>query len=149
MKALLLSALTLAGLPLLAQTSTTSSTTSTTTTAPAAQAAPGARTPQAMMTQVLSVLTPAEKDQLMAAQQKAVLDNPNLQTEAMDLGQKNMALQSGTATEADKQAFQKQAEAYANKVRAATIKADPTVEPIIVKVEAQLHKLRAEYQAGH
>jgi hypothetical protein len=150
MKALLLSALTLAGLPLLAQTSTTSSTTSTsTTTAPASQAAPAEHSPQAMMAQVMSVLSPAEKDQLMSARTKAMTDNPKLQTEEMDLMQKGMALQSGSATPADQEAFRTSIKSHADKVRAAMIKADPTIEPILQKVEAQAAKLRAEYQSSH
>jgi hypothetical protein len=147
MKALLLTALTLAGLPLLAQTSTTSSTTTTTTaptTAPSAQTPPS---PGSMMSQVMSVLSPAEKDQLMAARQKAMTDNPNLQTEEMDLMQKGMSLQAGTATDADKDAFRTEIKAHADKVRAAMIAADPTITPVLQKVEAEAAKLRAEYQS--
>jgi hypothetical protein len=97
------------------------------------------------MEQVMSVLTPAEKTQLSAAREKALTDNPNLQTEAMDLMQKGMALQGGTATDADKESFRAAATAYGAKVRAAMVKADPTVEPILAKVEAEEAKLRAEY----
>ena len=152
MKALLLTALTLVGLPLLAQTSSTTSTTSTTTTsttAPTAPTPPPAppQSQQQMMEQVMSTLTPAERDQLMAARQKAITDNPNLQTEGMDLMQKGMALQAGTATDADKAAFRTAAMAYGEEVRAAMIKADPAVAPLLAKVEAEGAKLRAEY--GH
>jgi hypothetical protein len=145
MKALLLSALTLAGLPLLAQTSTTTST--TTTTAPSAQAPATSPSPNSMMAQVMSVLSPAEKDQLMAARQKAMTNNPNLQTEEMDLMQKGMALQAGTATDADKDAFRTEIKAHADKVRAAMVAADPTITPVLQKVEAEAAKLRAQYQS--
>jgi hypothetical protein len=148
MKALLLVAISLTGLPLLAQTPTP-----TPPAPPAAPTAPPAAQPpaggEAMMSQLMSSLTPAEQTQLKAAQQKAILDNPNLQTEAMDLMQKNMALQSGTASDADRQAFRTQALAYAAKVRAAMVKADPTIEPVLRKVEAEEAKLRAEYAPSH
>lgn len=144
MKALLLSALTLAGLPLLAQTSTTTTSTTTSTTPSAAQ--PSA---QSAMAQVMSVLSPAEQTQLGAARQKAMVDNPNLQTEGITLMQKRMALESGTATDADKVAFQKQAQAYSNEVHTAMVKADPTIEPVLQKLEAQAAKLRAQYEGSH
>jgi hypothetical protein len=146
MKALLFSVFTLAGLPLLAQTSTTttSSTSSTTTTPSQVQAPPSQ---SAMMAEVMSTLTPTEKNQLMTARQKALTDNPELQTKGMDLMQKGMALQSGTATDADKQAFRTEATAYGAEVRTAMVKADPAVGPILQKVEAQEVKMRAEY--GH
>ena len=148
MKALLLSAFTLATLPLLAQTSTTTSSTTTTTgTPPPAAAAPPSQ--GAMLAQVMSVLTPAEQTQLMSARQKAMADNPDLQTEGMSLMQKGMALQAGTATDADRQGFRTAAMAYGEKVRAAMVKADPTVSPLLQKVEAQELKLRSEYSASH
>jgi Spy/CpxP family protein refolding chaperone len=149
MKALLLTALTLVGLPLLAQTSSTTSTSSTTTTSTTAPTAPTAppQSQQQMMEQVMSTLTPAERDELMAARQKAITDNPNLQTEGSNLALKGMALQSGTATDADKQAFRTAIMAYGEEVRSAMIKADPAVAPLLAKVEAEGAKLRAEY--GH
>jgi hypothetical protein len=141
MKALLLPVIFLAGLPLIAQTSTLA--------APAPPVTPPAQMPPASsgasrMSQVMSTLTPAEQNQLKAAQEKAILDNPNLQTEGMDLMQKRMALQSGTATDADRQAFRTQAMAFASQVRAAMVKADPTIEPVLQKVEAEEARLSAE-----
>lgn len=144
MKALLLSALTLAGLPLLAQTSTTTTSTTTSTAPSAAQ--PSA---QSAMAQVMSVLSPAEQTQLGTARQKAMTDNPNLQTEGITLMQKRMALESGTATAADKLAFQKEAQTYSTEVHAAMLKADPTIEPVLQKLEAQAAKLRAQYEGSH
>jgi hypothetical protein len=146
MKALLFTALTLVGLPLLAQTSSTTSTTSTTTTGTPAPAAPSAPpSQQQMMEQVMSTLTPAERDQLSAARSKAIADNPNLESEGMDLAQKGMALQGGTPTDADKQAFRTAAMAYGEEVRADMIKADPTIAPVLAKLKAAEMKLRAEY----
>jgi hypothetical protein len=39
--------------------------------------------------------------------------------------------------------------AHGDKVRAAMIKEDPAVEPIIIKVETQVAKIKAEFQAAH
>ena len=142
MKLLLTSALALFTLPVLAQTPA----------APAASAppsAPAAPPPSAasMADQVTSVLTPAEKTQLTDVRTKAMAANPDLQTQQMDLMQKVAAMQEGSATDADKTALRGEAMQFQQKVRAAMVKIDPTVEPVLEKVEAQVAKLRAQYQA--
>ena len=100
-----------------------------------------------MMQDATATLTPAEKTQLSDARLKAMAQNPDLQTEEMDLMQKMLALQQGDVTDADKQALRDAMRAHGDKVRAAMIKVDPTVEAVIQKVEAQVEKLRAQYQA--
>jgi hypothetical protein len=147
MKSLLASTLVLIGLPLCAQTDTTPPS----STAPAADApAPApAPSPGSMMSQVTATLTPEEKTQLMNTRMKTMQDNPDLQKEEMDLMQKGMAMQGTEMTDADKMAFRDEIKAHADKVRAAMIKEDPTIEPIILKVEAQIAKLKAQFQAEH
>ena len=98
--------------------------------------------------QAMATLTPDEKTEVTSAREKAMAANPALQTEEMDLMQKVMALQSGEA-DVDRQALGVEMRAHAQKVRAAMIQADPAVQAIIVKIEAQVAKLRAEAQAGH
>ena len=100
-----------------------------------------------MAEQVTSVLTPAEKTQLTDVRTKAMAANPDLQAEQTELMQKVVALQSGSATDADRTALHAEAMQFQQKVRAAMVKVDPTVEPILEKIEAQIAKLRAEYQA--
>ncbi len=151
MKPLLAAALALIAGPLLAQTSTTTTSTSTTTTTPSASAPPAGRTPDlgnyaAALQQATSTLTPAEKTELTTAREKAMTD-PSLQAEEMDLMQKIMAMQSGDST-VDRQALGQEMRAHGDKVRTAMIKADPGVEPIIAKVEAQVAKLKADAQAA-
>ncbi len=99
-----------------------------------------------MADQVTSTLTPAEKTQLMDVRMKAMAANPDLQSEEMGLMQKGMALQSGGATDADKAAFRDAIKQHADKVRAAMVKVDPTIEPVLAKIEAQIAKMRSEYQ---
>ncbi len=137
---MLASVLALFTLPLLAQTTPPPSD-------PGA-GAPSAPPPNAsaMADQVTSTLTPAEKTQLMDVRMKAMAANPDLQSEEMGLMQKGMALQSGGATDADKAAFRDAIKQHADKVRAAMVKVDPTIEPVLAKIEAQIAKMRSEYQ---
>ena len=161
MKPLLAAALALAALPLVAQTSTTStSTSSTTTTAPAVPPSAAATAPSApgggegggyaaVMQQATATLTPEEKTELQSARTKAIAADPTLQTEEMDLMQKVMAMQSGDSAGVDRQELGDEMRSHGEKVKAAMIKADPGVQPIIAKVEAQMAKLKAEYQTAH
>ena len=82
-----------------------------------------------MMEQATATLTPAEKDQLNDARVKAMAQNPELQTEEMDLMQKMMTLQQGDATDADKQALREAMRAHGDKVRAAMRSAVETACP--------------------
>jgi hypothetical protein len=146
MKALLFSALIgLGATQLTAQTSTSTSTTTTTTSpAPAPVATPSAPSP--MMERMLSTLTPDEKNQIINARTKAMADNPGLQTDQMSLMEKGMMLQSDSATPEDKAAFRTAVKDYSEKLRAAMLKADPTIEPILNKLEAEGAKMRAGAQ---
>jgi hypothetical protein len=152
MKALPLFAWIVLGLaPVSAQTSSsTTSTTTTTTTAPTPIPAP-VTTPSApnpLMERMLSSLTPAEKDQIIAARTKAMADNPGLQTEEMGLMEKGMMLQSDSTTPEDREEFRSAMKDHVQKVRAAMLKADPTIQPILTKLEAQGAKMRAEQQGS-
>jgi hypothetical protein len=154
MKFLLPAAIVCCSLPLFAQTAiaqtgdtTSSSTTTTTAPAPApaaAAAAPSSGNP--MMDRVLSSLTPEEKNQIIAARTKAMTDNPDLQTAEMSLMEKGLMLRSDSATEADKQAFRAAIKDHVEKVRAAMLKADPTIQPILTKLEAEAAKVQAAAQ---
>jgi Spy/CpxP family protein refolding chaperone len=145
MKPLLAPALALLTLPLFAQTPAPTTTAPATTTATPPPTGGGYAQ---MMEQATSTLTPQEKEQLTAARTKAMAQNPDLQTEEMDLMQKVMTIQQGgDVTDADKQALRAAMRAHGDKVRAAMIKVDPAVEAVIKKVEAEVEKLRAEAQA--
>jgi hypothetical protein len=146
MKLLPAFALTLITLPILAQTPAAPPDAAPPAASPSAPAAPPPNA-SSMADQVTSVLTPAEKTQLTDVRTKAMAANPDLQAQQMDLMQKVAALQGGTATDADKTALRGEAMQFQQKVRAAMVKIDPTVEPVLEKVEAQIAKLRAQYQA--
>jgi hypothetical protein len=151
MKSLLASTLVLLALPLCAQTGTTTPPADTAAAPASAPATPPPHpaTPSAMMDQVMATLTPGEKTHLMDTRTKTMQNHPELQKEELDLIQKSMSMQGTELTDADKMAFRDEVRTHADKVRAAMIKDDPSVEPIIQKVEAQIQKLRAEYQAAH
>ena len=67
----------------------------------------------------MNVLTPEERDQLKSAHDAALAANPALDAEFKDLQEKQKALQE--------------------KIKAAMIKADPSVAPILAKMEAAHH----------
>jgi hypothetical protein len=144
MKLSLASILVLIAVPVLAQTPAAPA-----DSAPPAQ--PGGATPppgaSAMGDKLTSTLTPEEKQQLLDDKTKVMAANPDLQSEQMDLMQQGMALQDGSATEEDKQALKEQFKTYVAKVRAAMIKLDPSIEPVLKKVEAQGAQIRMQHSA--
>jgi hypothetical protein len=150
MKSLLFSAIAFCSLPLLAQTaattSTSTSTTTTTTPEPAPVTAPPVTNP--MMQRMLSSLTPDEQNQIIAARTKAMADNPGLETDEMSLMEKGMMLHSDSATEEDKQAFRAELKDHVQKVRDAMLKADPSIQPILAKLEAATAAMQAQHQAA-
>ena len=140
MKAFLLAILPgLSVLPLYAQTATTTTTTTTSSTAAAPAPAPVLTppAPNPMMERMLSSLTPEEKNQILSARTKALADNPGLQTDEMGLMEKGLMLQSGAATDSDKEAFRAALKDYRVKLQAAMLKADPTIQPVLDKIEAE------------
>jgi len=144
MKSLLAAALVFLSLPLLAQTD---SSTPPPAPPPGSGGGQGANY-AAMIEQATSTLTPEEKTELQTARQKAMAANPDLQAEEMGLMQKVLAMQSGSANDDDRHALGDEMRAHGDKVRAAMIKEDPNVQPIIVKVETQVAKIKAELQAA-
>ncbi len=86
-----------------------------------------------------SVLTPDEKAQLKTAREKAFAADPSLQTEQENLKTQFEALKGegkGAATKDQRKALHEQREAFATKLHAAEVAADPGVAPIIAKLEA-------------
>jgi hypothetical protein len=85
-----------------------------------------------------SVLTAAEKAQLKKAKEAAFAADPSLASEKDELKQKweTMKAQDSTMSEADKQALHEQAKAFHQDLRAAELKADPTLAPVFAKLDA-------------
>jgi hypothetical protein len=57
-------------------------------------------------------------------------------------------LQSDSTTPEDREEFRSAMKDHVQKVRAAMVKADPTIQPILTKLEAQGAKMRAEQQGS-
>ena len=155
MKLSLASILVLIALPALAQTSAAP----TDSVAPTPVAKPGTSTapppdasappPQAsaMAAKYTATLTPEEQKQLADDKDEVLKTNPDLQSEQMDLMQQGMAMQDGSATEEDRQALKEQFKKFLADMHAAMIKLDPSVEPVLKKVEAQVAKVQKEHSA--
>ena len=85
-----------------------------------------------------SVLTADEKAQLKAARDKAFAADPSLQTEkaALKTQFETLKSQGDSATKDQWQALHQQKQAFETKFHNAEVTADPTVAPIITKLEA-------------
>jgi len=111
------------------------------------QAQTNAAATSASAQQAVSFLTPAQQEQYAKARAQALTDNPTLKSEGEDLmkqGQTVMA--SGTA--AGKQAFMEQMNSHRQKLRAAMLKVDPTLEPIFAEIDKHISEIKAKQQAG-
>jgi Spy/CpxP family protein refolding chaperone len=85
-------------------------------------------------------LTDAEKAQLKSVRDEAFAADPSLKSEHDSLKQQFAALKSsGTATPDQKKALHEQAHDFFTKLQAAEVKIDPTVAPILAKLDAGKH----------
>jgi hypothetical protein len=121
-------------------TATFAQTTPTTTpAAPAAPVAPATPTYSAGDQHPhRSVLTAAEKAQLKTAHDEAIATDPSLKTDADNLKQQFAALKSkgDSATKGEMRAVHAQAREFHQKLQAAELKLDPTLAPVLAKVNA-------------
>lgn len=146
MKSLFAFALILMALPLCAQN-----------TAPA-PGGPGGHTPpdptklpQGMLDHapMFSTLSDSDKTKLSTDYTTAMTNNPDLVQEQKDLFEKGRALHHGNGTDADREAFHKAFKDHMDKVRAAIIAADPTIEPVLMRIDQQIAKMKADWEAAH
>jgi uncharacterized protein YkwD len=114
------------------------------TNAPATNAPP----PQvAREMKMISFLTPAQQQQYAQARAKALEDNPTLKSEGEELMQQGESVMaSGTA--ADKQGFIEKMNSHRQKLRAAMLKEDATLEPIFAEIDKHISELKAQQQAA-
>ncbi len=81
---------------------------------------------------------------------KQVLDsNPDLQAEQDAIKQQGQTLRSGDATPQDKAAFMQKLQAHQEKMKAAMLKVDPTLGPIIDQAEAEMKQRMQQRAAGN
>jgi hypothetical protein len=97
----------------------------------------------AVANSMISFLTPAEQEQYAQARAKALAGDPDIKTEGEALMQKGKTvMESGSA--ADKQAFIEQMNSHRQKLRAAMLKVDPTLEPIFAEIDKHISELKAK-----
>ena len=98
---------------------------------------------------MLSFLTPAEQIQYANARSKALADNSNLKVEGEKVAQEGASAMSVSATAADRQAFIEKMNSHRQKLRAAMLKEDPTLEPIFTKIDQHISEMKAKQQAAN
>ncbi len=85
-----------------------------------------------------AALTSDERTQLKKAKEAAFAADPSLETqkEALKAKFEAMKAQNSPMTDADKQALHEQAKTFHDNLRAAELKADPTLAPVLAKIDA-------------
>ena len=102
-----------------------------------------AQTNVAAANSLISFLTPAEQEQYAQARAKALTAHPDLKTEGQSLMQQGKdVMANGTMT--DKQAFMEKMNSHRQKLRAAMLQVDPTLEPIFAKIDKHISELKAK-----
>ena len=98
---------------------------------------------------MFSTLSTGDKTQLGNAYTKAMTDNPDLWKEEEDMRSKGMGMHGQHFSDDDRKKMFADFKAHMEKVRAAIIVADPTIEPVLMRIDQQMTKLKADWQAGH
>jgi hypothetical protein len=114
--------------------------------APATNAASGAGSApgENREMRMISFLPAEQQTEVMAAYHKAIADNPDLLAEEKDLRASRPDFQ--TSTEEERMAFVDKMRAHGEKLRAAMVKEDPKVEPILTKIDEHHQAMRAKHQ---
>jgi hypothetical protein len=107
-----------------------------------------AQTADSTSSDPLASLTPAEKQQLLKVRQQVISSNPDLETERDAIRKQKQALKDGTATPQQKIALLKEIQAHQEKMKAAMLKIDPTLGPVIDKVNASVKQEFQQSAAG-
>jgi hypothetical protein len=110
-----------------------------------AQATPSA--PAGSTSGTSSSLTPEEKAKLMKVRQQVLDSNPDLKAEQDAIKQQAQSLKGGNATPEDKVDFMQKLQDHQQKMKAALLKIDPTLEPLIDKAAAEM-KQKFQQRAG-
>ena len=95
-----------------------------------------------------SSLTPEDKAKLLKARQQVFESNPALKAEADELKKQAMNMKGGDATPEDKMAFMQSLQAHQEKMKAAMLKVDPTLGPVIDKAEAGMKQKFQQRASG-
>jgi hypothetical protein len=121
--------------------------TSAQTPAPAttAPAAPPAGKPGGM----LSSLSEEDKAKLIKARTEVLQSNPDLKAEQDDLMKQREAMRANPdAAPEDKMALYQSMMAHEQKMKAAMLKVDPTLQPVLDKLDAEMKQRMAQRAAA-
>jgi len=95
-------------------------------------------------------LTPEDKAKLLKVRQQVLDSNPDLKAEQDNLKKQGQALKGGSATPEDKAAFMQSRADHQAKMKAAMLKIDPTLGPVIDQAAAEMNqKMAARAAAGN
>jgi hypothetical protein len=98
---------------------------------------------------MFSTLSGSDKKEFSDDYTKAMLNNPDLMQEQQDLMKRGFSMRGTHPSAADRQAFHDAWKAYLTKLRAAIVSVDLNVEPILMRLDKQREKMRADFQAAH
>ncbi len=90
-------------------------------------------------------VSPADKEKFMAARKKAMADNPDLLKEQDALRAEGEAIRDGTSQETF-QEFGPKMKAHEEKVRAAMLKEDSTLQPIFDQIDKNRAAMRGQWK---
>jgi hypothetical protein len=93
---------------------------------------------------MIGFLSPADQDRVMNAYNKALANNAILKSEADNLMLQAQDLQG--ATPEVRQAFMEKLRSHQEKVRKAMLKEDPSLTPVLNKIDKHISQLRAQRQ---
>jgi hypothetical protein len=91
---------------------------------------------------MISFLPEDQQTEVLDAYKKAITDNADLLKEEEDFRANHPDF--ATATPADKQAFMQKMRAHQEKLRAAMLKEDPKLDPILDKIEEHRKEMRGQ-----
>lgn len=98
---------------------------------------------------MFSTLSAGDKTQLGDDYTKAMLANPDLWKEETDMRNKGMGMRGQHLSDDDRKKAFADFKTHMDKVRAAIIATDPTVEPILMRIDQQMAKMKADWEANH
>jgi len=94
-------------------------------------------------------LTMQDKMRLMKARNQVLENNPELKTEAVALRKQGQTVKEGNATPEQKMAFLQAMKEHQQKMKAAMLKIDPTLGPIIDQAEGEMKEKMEDRAAGN
>jgi hypothetical protein len=93
----------------------------------------------------MSFLTPVEKQQIMKARGQAIAKDPSLKAEHEELMKKRQSLQGNANVDPASRSQMMQAlKAHEKKMRAAMLAEDPTLTPIMAKLDKKQQEMRQQ-----